>query len=81
MDMYTLVFLEWITNKDLLCSAGNSVQCHVAAWMGWELGEERIHVYVWLSSPPESITALLIGYTSVQNKKFKQTNKTSPVSR
>ena len=29
--MYTLLYLKWITNKDLLCSTGNSVQCYVAA--------------------------------------------------
>jgi len=27
----------------------NSAQCHVAAWMGGEVGGEWIHVYVWLS--------------------------------
>ena len=31
MDMYTLLYLTWITNKDLLYSTGNSVQCYVAA--------------------------------------------------
>jgi hypothetical protein len=38
--------LKWITNKDLLHTTGNSAQCHVAAWMGGELGGEWIHVYV-----------------------------------
>ena len=27
MNMYTLLYLKWITNKDLLCSTGNSAQC------------------------------------------------------
>ena len=49
IDMYTLLYLKRITNKDLLCSTGNSAQCYVAAWMGGESGGERIHVYVWLS--------------------------------
>ena len=49
MDMYTLLYLKWITNKDLLYSARNSTQCYVAAWMGGEFGGEWIHVYVWLS--------------------------------
>ena len=31
LDMYTLLYLEWITNKDLLYSTWNSVQCYVAA--------------------------------------------------
>ena len=33
MDMYTLLYLEWITNKDLLYNSGNSAQCYVAAWI------------------------------------------------
>ena len=36
MDMYTLLYLKWITNKDLLYSTGNSAQGYVAAWMGQE---------------------------------------------
>ena len=49
MDLYTLLDLTWIANKDLLYSTGNSAQCCVAAWMGGEFGGEWIHVYVWLS--------------------------------
>ena len=48
-DMNTLLHLKWITNKDLLYSTGNSAPCYVAAWMGGDLGGERIHVYVRLS--------------------------------
>ena len=40
MDMYALLFLKWITDKDLLYSTGNSAQCYVAAWMGEEFGGE-----------------------------------------
>ena len=40
IDMYTLSYLKWITNKDLLYSTGNSAQCYVAAWMGGEFGGE-----------------------------------------
>ena len=47
--MYTLLYLKWITNKDLLYSTWNSAQCYVAAWMGGEFRAEWIHVYVWLS--------------------------------
>ena len=32
-DMYTLLYLKWITNKDLH-SPGNSAQCYMAAWIG-----------------------------------------------
>ena len=49
IDMYTLLYLKWITNKDLLYSTGNSVQCYVAVWMRGEFGGDWIHVYVWLS--------------------------------
>ena len=49
MDMYTLLCLKWITKEDLLYSTWNSAQCYMAAWMGGELGGERIHVYLWLS--------------------------------
>ena len=31
MIMHTLLYLKWITNKDLLYSTGNSAQCYVAA--------------------------------------------------
>ena len=31
IDMYTLLFLKWKTNKDLLYSTGNSAQFYVAA--------------------------------------------------
>ena len=63
MDMYTLLYLKWITNKDLLYRIWNSAQCYVAAWMGRDFGGEWIHVYVWLSpfaATPETITTLLI---------------------
>ena len=49
IDMYTLLYLKWITNKDLLYSTGNSAQCYVATWMGGEGRGEWIHVYVWLN--------------------------------
>ena len=50
MDMYTLLSLKCITNKDLLCSTWNSAQCYVAAWMGGELRGEWIYEYVWLGA-------------------------------
>ena len=46
MDMYTLLYLKWITNKNLLYSTENSAQCYVAAWMGGEFWGEWIHEYV-----------------------------------
>ena len=53
MDMYTLLYLKWITNKDLLYSTGNSAQCYVAACMECSLGENG-YIYKWV------ITILLI---------------------
>ena len=50
--MCTLLYLEWITNKDLLCSTGESAQCYVAIRMGGEFGGECIHIYIWLSPFP-----------------------------
>ena len=50
MDIYTLLYLERIANKDLLYSTGNSAQCYVAAWMGGDFEGEWIHVHVWLIS-------------------------------
>ena len=49
MKRYILLYFKWITNKALLYSTGNSVQCYVAAWMGGEFGGERMHIYVWLN--------------------------------
>ena len=46
---YTLIYFKWITNKDLLHSTRNSVQCYVATWIGGKFGGEWLHVYVWLS--------------------------------
>ena len=39
MDMHTLLYLKWITDKDLLYSIWDSAQCYVAAWMGGEFEE------------------------------------------
>ena len=49
MDMYILLYLKWITNKDLLYSTWISVQHYEAAWMKGEFG---VHVFVWLSPLP-----------------------------
>ena len=42
MGMCPLLYLKWITNKDLLYSTGDSAQCYVSAWMGVGLGGEWI---------------------------------------
>ena len=46
MDLYTLLDLKWITNKDLMYGTWNSAQCYVAAWRVGEFGGECLHVYV-----------------------------------
>ena len=46
--MYTLLYLKWVINKDLLYSTGNSAPCYVAAWMGEEFGGQWIHKYGWV---------------------------------
>ena len=72
MDMYTLLHLKWIINKDLLCSKGNSAQRYVAAWMGGELGggggmNTCICMAESLCCPPEAITTVLIGFIPVKS--------------
>ena len=49
IDIYTLLYVKWITNQELLCSIENSTQCYVAAWKGREFAGKFICVYVWLS--------------------------------
>ena len=56
MVMYTLPYLKWITNKDLLYSTWNSAQCHVAAWTGGGFGGECTHVN-YRKYPPLSISS------------------------
>ena len=65
IDMYTLLHLKWITNKDLLYSAGKSAQRYVAAWTGGELGENDTCIYVAGSfcCSPGNVTVLFISYT------------------
>ena len=75
-DMYTLLYLEWVTKKDLLYSTGNSVQCYVAARVGGDFGGDWIHEYIWLSTSAVYLKlsqhCLLLGYISIQNKKLKK---------
>ena len=49
MDMYTLLYLKWITNKGLLGSTENSAQYYVTAWMGGSLGDNGyMYTYGWV---------------------------------
>ena len=75
IGMYALLYLKWITNKDLQYSTENSAQCYVAAWMRGECGGECIYIYIWLSlfavHLKLSHLKLFIGYTPIQNKMLK----------
>ena len=69
--MYTLLYLKWITNKDLLYSTWNSAQGYVPTWMGEQgLGEEWVHVYVWLSP-----SAVHPNYHHIVNELYPKINK------
>ena len=69
--MYTLLYLKWVTNQNLLYSTQNSAQCYVPVWMDgryWRrvdiciyIAEESLHCSL------ETIATLLISYTSIQN--------------
>ena len=49
MNMYTLPYFKWITNKKLLYRTGNPAQCYVTAWMGREFRGEGMQGNLWLS--------------------------------
>ena len=46
IDMYTLLYLKWISSKNLQYDTGDSAQCYVAVWMGGEFVGEWIHVHL-----------------------------------
>ena len=58
-------------HKDLLYSTWNSAQCYVPAWMEvgvvWGRTDTCMCMAESLCCPPETITTLLIGYTTIQN--------------
>ena len=67
-------YLKCITNKDLLQSTWKSAQCYVASWMGRSLGENGyMYMYGWVPSLfTWNYHTMLIGFTTIQNKKFKK---------
>ena len=68
--VYTLLYLKWITNKDLSHSTGNSAKCYVPAWMEkgvWGRMDTCVRMAESLHCSPETTTTLLIGYTPIQN--------------
>ena len=57
----TLIYLKWVTNKDLLSSA-------IVMWQpGWEVGLDTcMCVAESLRYSPETVTTLLIGYIPIK---------------
>ena len=77
IHVYTLLCLKRITNKDLLYITLNFAQCCVAIWMGegiWGRMDIGICMAESLCSSAKSVRTLLMGYTPIQNKKFKRKN-------
>ena len=66
-----MLYLRWITNKDLLYSTGNSAQCYVVAWMVGEFRRERTHVHVWLRPFAVHLKLLQHCYSAIFQYKIK----------
>ena len=83
MDLYTLLYLKWITDKALLYSSWNSAQCYIAAWTS--LRENGcVCVYnVWLSYPAVHLKLSQRCELAVPQYKsfFKKTNVNSDVGK
>ena len=82
MVMYTLLYLKWITNKDLLYSTWNSCSVLYGSLDGrrvWGIMDTCIHMVESLHCSPETITTLLISYTSIGNKGLKKRKETFPL--
>ena len=74
LDIKSILFL---INKNLLDSTWNSAQCYVAAWIGggvWGRIDTCVCMAESLHASPETVTALLIGYTPKQNVQKKKNN-------
>ena len=46
IDIFTLLYIKQIANKNLLYSTGNSTQYSVMAYMGKESKKEWVYVFV-----------------------------------
>ena len=67
MDMYTLLYLKWVTSEDLLYSTGNCLMlCGSLDARGiWGRMDTCICRAESLCCSPEAITTLLIGYIPI----------------
>ena len=77
MDMYTLLYLKWMTNRDMLCSTGALLMLRgsLDGRGVWGRMDTCVCMAESFSCPLETITTLLISYTPIQNKKFKKKKK------
>ena len=61
--IYTLLYLKWMTNKDLLYSTWNSAQCYVQP--GWEGFQGRMDTCICMAESfhcsPETTTTFVMG--------------------
>ena len=48
-SLCNLFIFKMDNQQDQLYNKGNSTWCYVVAQMEGEFGEERMHIYVWLS--------------------------------
>ena len=48
IGIYILLYIKWMSNKDLLNSTGKSTQYYVVTYMGKESEKEWMYVYVQL---------------------------------
>ena len=45
-DIHALLYIKQITNGDLLCGRGNSIQCSVMTYMGKDSKKGTIYTHV-----------------------------------
>ena len=71
INIYTLLYMKQITNKDLLYSTVNYIQYLIITCNGQE-SDKRIHIYIYITESlcctPETNTTQEINYTSIKNK-------------
>ena len=79
IDMNTLLYLKWKTIKGLLVEHGELCSMLCGCLDGRRVWG-RIDICICMAEsffcPPETITILLIGYTTKQNKKFNEKKNT-----
>ena len=74
MDTQALLYLKWVTNKDLSYGTQLSVMCQPGQEGVWQRMDMCIGLAESLHCSPEAITTLVISYTPMQNKNFKKKN-------